>query len=71
MSTTPDNPESIITQVGYYQTDNKFITLDGEIISCITYRPINQALTPEKLVAVNMRWSVELNQWVIFQYVEL
>lgn len=64
-------PESIITRVGYYQTNNTFITLDGEIIPCISYRPINQALTSEKLVAVNMRWSVELNQWVLFQYVEL
>lgn len=71
MSTTPETPESIITQVGYYQTNNKFITLDGETISCISYRPINQALTPDKLVAVNMYWSVELNQWVLFQYVEL
>ena len=64
-------PESIITQVGYYQTDNKFITLDGEIISCISYRPINKALTPDKLVCVNMRWSDSLEQWVLFQYVEL
>lgn len=64
-------PESIITKVGYYQDDNKFITLDGEIIPCISYRPINQALTPDKLVCINMRWSVELNQWVLFQYVEL
>ncbi len=60
----------IYTLVGYYGDDNIFRALSGEEISCITYREYNRYIVG-KLSCVNMRYSFQLNCWIIFQAVLL
>lgn len=63
--------KSIHTLVGNYQQDNTFIDLEGNKYSVITYRQFNRMMKPNILVCVNIKWSISLNCWVIFQCVLL
>ncbi len=63
--------ENIKTLIGYYHKDNKFETIDGNIIPCITYRNYNKELKYNILYCVNMRYSLSLKEWVLFQAVSL
>ena len=67
MSDKQLSKDIIHTLIGYYQTDNKFITLDNNVIECMSYRIINKEINPDRLCIVNIRWSVELESWIIFQ----
>jgi hypothetical protein len=64
------NKEKIYTLVGVYNNRNIFTTLDGEDIHCLTYREYNRYIVG-KLSCVNMRYSFQLNCWIIFQAVLL
>ena len=61
----------VITQVGYYNSNNTFTTIDDITFSCMSYGIINRKYTPTELVVVNLRWSEKLDSWVIFQIVKL
>lgn len=65
------NKSEVITQVGYYNSNNTFTTIDNKTFSCMSYRIINKKYDYTKLVVVNLRWSEKLGTWVIFQIVEL
>lgn len=60
----------IKTLVGYMQKDNTFVDIDGEIFDAMSYGIINKKINPDQLVCVNMRWSENLKEWIIFQVVE-
>ena len=61
----------VITQVGYYNSDNTFTTIDDITFSCMSYGIINRKYNSNQLVVVNLRWSEKLDSWVIFQIVNL
>ena len=61
----------IHTLVGYYTDSNSIIRLDGGEQSCITYRNLNKEIVKGKLYAFNLRYSIALKEWVIFQAVPL
>ena len=63
--------KEVQTLVGHYHNDNTFTTIEGDIISVMSYRIINRQYNSDMLVCVNMRWSEKLNSWVIFQVVQL
>lgn len=63
--------QSVYTLIGYYQKDNTFVDLNGEVFECITYREFNRMLNPDQLVCVNMRWTDVTGEWIIFQAVPL
>ena len=63
--------KEVQTLVGYYNDNNTFTTIEGDIISAMSYRIINKQYNSDMLVCVNMRWSEKLNSWVIFQVVQL
>lgn len=61
----------IYTLVGYYRDDNKFQLLNGELVPCITYREYNKELKPNILYCVNIKYSLIIKEWVLFQAVSL
>lgn len=63
--------DDIKTLVGYIQKDNTFVDLNGEIFDAMSYGIINKAFTPDQLCCVNMRWSEKLEEWIIFQAIEV
>ena len=64
------NKEKIYTLVGVYSNKNIFTTLDGEDIHCLTYREYNKNIVG-KLCCVNIKYSLPLDCWVLFQAIEL
>ena len=65
------NQAHIHTLVGYYTDSNSIIRLDGGEQSCITYRNLNKEIVKGKLYAFNLKYSIALKEWVIFQAVPL
>lgn len=59
--------DGIKTIVGTY-TNSEIITPDGEIIKCITYNSVHNQIE-NKFGAFNLRWSDDIDKWIIFQYV--
>jgi hypothetical protein len=62
--------KEIHTLVGTYNDENQFITEDGKLYNCSTYRSIFRECTG-KLIAVNLTWEESLKVWIIFQWVSL
>ncbi len=60
----------IYTLRGIILVDNIFQTADSKQYNFITYRIINSSYVEGTAVYANFRWSENLNEWVMFQWVE-
>lgn len=62
----------IYTHLGWFiNAENKFKTIEGELIDCLAYRHLNREMNTG-LVAVNMQYIAGyVNDWVIFQVTNL
>ena len=47
---------------------NKIYASDGSIINCLTYA-INRKHIDNQTGFYNIRWSDDVNTWIVFQYI--
>lgn len=59
--------KSIVHTIFGMFCDNELTTLDGKIIPCITYGSVRNQIN-NKEGFYNLKWSDDIDQWIIFQF---
>ena len=63
--------KKVYTLIGYYSNNTFVDHNNNKYEDILTYRQYNRIFTPDTLICCNVRWSTNLNCWIIFQAIEI